>query len=90
MIEWHRLEVADALAQLKTDPERGLSQAEVQYRLAEHGPNELTERGLASPYTQRRFGFYSGLPGGKSDGRFEAIGRTQLDPGNTKCCVVSK
>ena len=36
MIEWHRLEVADALAQLKTDPERGLSQAEVQYRLAEH------------------------------------------------------
>ncbi|HID00957.1 MAG TPA: hypothetical protein EYP05_06445 [Piscirickettsiaceae bacterium] len=50
MINWYRLEVADVLDHLKTDPERGLSQAEVQRRLAEHGPNELIERGLKSPW----------------------------------------
>jgi Ca2+-transporting ATPase len=50
MTNWYRLEAADVLDHLKTDLERGLSQAEVQRRLAEHGPNELIERGLKSPW----------------------------------------
>ncbi|MDY6877288.1 MAG: cation-translocating P-type ATPase [Chloroflexota bacterium] len=48
--DWYRLETADVLAHLEADPERGLSQAEAQRRLAEHGPNELIERGLKSPW----------------------------------------
>jgi len=35
---------------LDTSPEEGLSQAEAERRLAEVGPNELTERGLRSPW----------------------------------------
>ena len=35
---------------LGTSPETGLSQAEAERRLAEYGPNELTERGLRSPW----------------------------------------
>ncbi len=50
MSDWYRLEVADVLARLESDPERGLSQAEAQRRLAECGPNELVERGLKSPW----------------------------------------
>ncbi|MCS7220676.1 MAG: cation-translocating P-type ATPase [Anaerolineae bacterium] len=47
---WHRLEIAEVLALLKTEPERGLTQTEAQRRLAEYGPNELVERGLKSPW----------------------------------------
>ncbi len=50
MSDWYRLETADVLARLGADPERGLSQAEAQRRLAEHGPNELIERGLKSSW----------------------------------------
>jgi Ca2+-transporting ATPase len=35
---------------LGTSPETGLSQAEAERRLGEYGPNELTERGLRSPW----------------------------------------
>ncbi|HIP97249.1 MAG TPA: HAD family hydrolase, partial [Anaerolineae bacterium] len=38
------------LKALDTPPQRGLSQAEAARRLAEHGPNELIERGLRSPW----------------------------------------
>jgi len=38
------------LEAVDTPPETGLSQAEAQRRLAEHGPNELIERGLRSPW----------------------------------------
>jgi Ca2+-transporting ATPase len=48
-MDWYRLEATDALTRLETDIEHGLSQTEAQRRLAEHGPNELIERGLKSP-----------------------------------------
>jgi hypothetical protein len=37
MAHWYRLEVVDVLTRLETDLEQGLSRAEVQRRLAEHG-----------------------------------------------------
>jgi magnesium-transporting ATPase (P-type) len=37
------------LKALDTPLETGLSQAEAERRLAEYGPNELTEQGLRSP-----------------------------------------
>jgi Ca2+-transporting ATPase len=50
MSDWYRLEKAEVLARLETAPEQGLPQAEAQRRLAQHGPNELVERGLKSPW----------------------------------------
>ena len=47
---WYRLEADEALARLRSDGEQGLSPAEAARRLAEHGPNELVERGLKSPW----------------------------------------
>jgi len=41
---WHALSVEDTLSALQTDMGLGLSAAEAQRRLAENGPNELTER----------------------------------------------
>jgi Ca2+-transporting ATPase len=49
-MNWHVLETAEVLARLEADPEHGLSQAEAQRRLAEHGPNELIEGRLKSPW----------------------------------------
>lgn len=45
MIQWHRVEVSELVAQFGTDSDRGLGQAEVQRRLSEHGANELVDRG---------------------------------------------
>ncbi len=39
----HQLGVAELVGRLGTDPGRGLTLAEVQRRLAEHGPNELPD-----------------------------------------------
>ena len=50
MGDWYRLDVEGVLARLESDLEEGLDQAEAQRRLAQHGPNELTERGLKSPW----------------------------------------
>ncbi len=50
MTDWYRLDTADVLARLETDREHGLSQTEVALRLATHGPNELVEHGLKSPW----------------------------------------
>ncbi len=50
MNDWYQLEKDAVLAQLETDLEQGLSQAEAQRRLTEHGPNELIERGVTSPW----------------------------------------
>ncbi|MDW8069934.1 MAG: cation-translocating P-type ATPase [Anaerolineae bacterium] len=50
MSDWHRLGVSDVLAHFRTDPENGLTQAEAERRLQEHGPNELIERGMKSPW----------------------------------------
>ena len=45
-----RLTPDQVLEALDTPPETGLSQAEAQRRPDEHGPNELIERGLRSPW----------------------------------------
>ncbi len=50
MADWYRKETAEVVSLLATDAESGLSPAEAQRRLAEHGPNELVERGLKSPW----------------------------------------
>jgi len=50
MSDWYRLSLSEVLARLQSDPERGLSRAEAERRLAEYGANELLERGLKSPW----------------------------------------
>jgi len=50
MSEWYRSTKEDTLLNLNTDLGQGLPYAEAQRRLAEHGPNELTDRGLKSPW----------------------------------------
>jgi P-type Ca2+ transporter type 2C len=49
--EWHRLEIAEVLERLGTDPARGLSEEEAKRRLAEHGPNELKAARRISPWS---------------------------------------
>ncbi len=51
MSQWYQLSISDALNQLNTNPDRGLSQSEAEQRLAEHGPNELQASGRISPWT---------------------------------------
>jgi Ca2+-transporting ATPase len=43
-VPWHSQPIEDVAAQLKTRLDAGLSTAEAQTRLAQHGPNELRER----------------------------------------------
>lgn len=50
MTDWYRSEIEDTLFCLETDLKTGLTQAEAQRRMVEHGPNELIERGLKSPW----------------------------------------
>jgi len=47
---WHALEVDKTLQLLDSDREAGLSFQEVQQRLQQYGPNELTETGGRSPW----------------------------------------
>ena len=49
MSNWHQLEIEEALSQLEADEHRGLSAAEAGRRLAQHGPNEIVERGTKKP-----------------------------------------
>ena len=46
---WHTLEMSSALDELDSSIENGLSPAQVSQRLAEHGSNELIERGGRAP-----------------------------------------
>ncbi len=48
---WHALDAAQTLDKLRTDPVRGLSDAEVRNRLATYGPNELKAEEKTSPWT---------------------------------------
>jgi Ca2+-transporting ATPase len=48
--DWYRKETIEVISLLSTDAEAGLPPAEARRRLAEHGPNELVERGLKSPW----------------------------------------
>ena len=50
MTEWHTLEAGEAVRQIESDLDQGLSAAEAERRLAEYGPNELVERGGKSPW----------------------------------------
>ncbi|MBF2078392.1 MAG: cation-translocating P-type ATPase [Synechococcales cyanobacterium T60_A2020_003] len=47
---WHQLEIEDVLHNLKTTPETGLSEQDVENRLKDYGPNELNERPPKSPW----------------------------------------
>jgi Ca2+-transporting ATPase len=48
--DWYRKETSEAISLLNSDAEAGLASAEAQHRMVEHGPNELVERGLKSPW----------------------------------------
>jgi Ca2+-transporting ATPase len=50
MSDWYRLEAAEALEKLGTDPALGLAPDEAARRLEKHGPNELVERGIKNPW----------------------------------------
>ena len=50
MADWYRRHKDELLSLLKTDSAQGLTQTEAERRLAEHGPNELIERGLKNPW----------------------------------------
>ncbi|HPO17247.1 MAG TPA: calcium-translocating P-type ATPase, PMCA-type [Candidatus Hydrogenedentes bacterium] len=47
---WHTIPAEDALRALKIDAQQGLDTPEASHRLAQHGPNELTEKGIKSPW----------------------------------------
>ncbi len=50
MSEWHTLEAQDAVRQIHSDSDNGLTAAEAARRLAEYGPNELIERAGKGPW----------------------------------------
>ena len=50
MTDWYRKETSETISLLNSDAEAGLAAGEAQRRLEEHGPNELVERGLKSPW----------------------------------------
>ncbi len=47
---WHTQSVEAVLHRLAVDPDQGLSNDEAARRLAQHGPNELQDRGSKSPW----------------------------------------
>jgi len=48
-MNWHVLETNSALAELNSSSENGLTSAQVMERFAQHGANELLERGGRPP-----------------------------------------
>ena len=50
-VNWHSLDVPEALEALASDPHRGLADDEVARRLAAHGPNEIRKEERVSPWT---------------------------------------
>ncbi len=50
MTNWHVLKAEEALSELATSRQNGLSEAEAADRLAREGPNELIDRGGKSPW----------------------------------------
>ncbi len=49
-MNWHQIEVGTALHELQSDAQVGLTSAEVQARLMQHGYNELVEKGGRTPF----------------------------------------
>jgi Ca2+-transporting ATPase len=47
---WHTQSATEVARQLEVDPARGLSKPEAARRLQEHGPNELVDKGIKSPW----------------------------------------
>ena len=50
MNDWHLKKASEVAAALGTDPSSGLGSDEARKRLAQYGPNELTEKGVKSPW----------------------------------------
>jgi P-type Ca2+ transporter type 2C len=50
MDAWHGFDSTDAVQRLGSDPMLGLTETEAARRLAQYGPNELTERGRRGPW----------------------------------------
>ena len=50
MTEWHRLETQEAVTQINSDIQNGLTTVEAARRLEEYGLNELVEQGKISPW----------------------------------------
>ena len=50
MDNWYRLSKDETLQQLNSNPQNGLSDAEVSQKLEAFGPNELIDRGIKSPW----------------------------------------
>ena len=50
MTDWYLKPTQEALADLNTDPDSGLTADQARQRLAEYGSNELIERGAKSPW----------------------------------------
>jgi len=48
--DWHRLEPAQAIAQIHSDPSRGLSRSEAARRLSQYGFNEIKSYDQVSPW----------------------------------------
>ena len=51
MTNWHRMTINEVISTLKSDKDCGLSKAEANRRLAEHGPNELEAARRSSPWS---------------------------------------
>jgi len=51
MSHWHQITTDEVLSTLKSDKDCGLSKAEADRRLAEHGPNELEAARRSSPWS---------------------------------------
>ncbi|HID53619.1 MAG TPA: cation-translocating P-type ATPase [Anaerolineae bacterium] len=49
MTEWYKLSISETVARLNTAANEGLTEAEVQKRLEQYGPNELVEKGGRKP-----------------------------------------
>jgi Ca2+-transporting ATPase len=50
MTDWYKLAPQEAVRQINSDTQIGLTKAEAARRLEEYGPNELVERGAKSPW----------------------------------------
>ena len=49
-MDWYRKGTEEVISLLDTDADSGLTTSLANRRLVEHGPNELVERGLKSPW----------------------------------------
>ena len=50
MENWYKMEVDETVKTLGSDAEKGLSSEEAARLLEKHGPNELIDRGIKSPW----------------------------------------